>query len=186
MKLRVLALVICCSGISSKLFAEIHPYGGIALGLGIQKIGGAEDKATVSQLLKAESGVQLTSFLTTSVNIYGWRAASNDTNNDDENQPVRFEGISGGWDMELKLPLGSGVTPAGPYLRYGGHCWAASMTGLAQPWSKSGCSDLSAVGFTMPGDHRRLGRGTFYFEFSHTRFDDVTSRSINAGIRSLF
>jgi len=179
---RLYALAVALLLVGQEVYAEVRPYVGGAVGLGVQYLNDDEDNATASQLAKVEAGFQFTSFFSAGVNMYGWGVGNDDKAED----AVSFEGLSGGWDAMLTLPLTADETPPGPYLRYGGHCWAASITGITQPWSKTGCSDLTAIGFAIPGDNRRRGSGVFYFEFSRTRFDEVTSGSIVAGIKSLF
>ena len=99
---------------------------------------------------------------------------------------IQFDGVSAGWEVTAQIPLSTDDIPIGPYVRYGGHCWAATISGLATPWAKSGCSDLTAVGIAFSSDARRRGQAAAYVEFSRTRFDEVTSGSVVVGIKNSF
>ena len=153
-----------------------------AIGLGVQSLHDEEDNAAASRVLKLGSGVQLLPFLSGGVVLYSWGVVKDNKSEDS----INFDGLSAGWELVAHLPLSLKGLPTGPYFRYGGHCWSATITGLAQPWAKSGCSDLSAIGLAFSSDSRREGQASFYVEFSRTRFDEVTSGSLIAGIRNRF
>lgn len=153
-----------------------------AIGLGVQSLQDEEDTTAASRVLKLGSGIQLLPFLSGGVVLHSWGVVKDDQSEDS----INFDGLSAGWELVAHLPLSLTGLPSGPYFRYGGHCWSATITGLAQPWAKSGCSDLSAVGLAFSSDSRREGQASFYVEFSRTRFDDVTSGSVIAGIRNRY
>lgn len=162
--------------------AEISTFAEAAIGLGVQSLHDEEDRAAASKVVKLAGGVQLLPILSTSVVAYSWGVVQDDQRED----AVQFDGISIGWEVVAHVPLSSANIPLGPYVRLGGHCWAATVSGLAQPWAKNGCSDLTAAGISFSTNRKRRGEGALYFEFSKTRFDEVTSGSIIAGVKTSF
>lgn len=156
-----------------------------SVGLGIQTLQDTKDSennSVASKVLKLGVGMQLLPVVSTNLALYSWGVVQDNQRED----TLQFDGISAGWEVTAHLPLSNDDLPVGPYLRYGGHCWAATIVGLATPWAKSGCSDLTAVGISFSSDSRRHGQATAYFEFSRTRFDDVTSGSLVFGIKNSF
>ena len=179
-------LLISLLGLQLTAQAETSLYMEGAFGLGVQSLENEDDSdeadSTASKVLKLGAGVQLLPFLSGGLAMYSWGIAQ-DNNKEDA---INFEGLSAGWELIAHLPFSLEGLPPGPYIRYGGHCWAATITGLAQPWAKDGCSDLAAIGFAFSSSGRRPGNASAYVEFSRTHFDDVTSGSIIAGIRNRF
>lgn len=162
--------------------ADIPVFAEAAIGLGIQTLHNEDDDAAASKVVKVGAGVQLLPVISTSLVAYSWGVVQDNQRED----AVQFDGISIGWEVVAHIPFSAADIPLGPYARTGGHCWAATVTGLAQPWAKNGCSDLFAAGVSFGTNHKRRGQGALYVEFSRTRFEEVTSGSIIAGIKTRF
>ncbi|ASP40093.1 hypothetical protein CHH28_16055 [Bacterioplanes sanyensis] len=169
------------------LRAEPAFYADLAIGLGVQTIdsdtgGEDEDRAALTDVLKAGGGVQLTSFF--SVGAALWMYGQGASGDDDVAQ---FDGVSAGVEATAYLPLnylfGSAEGPVvGPYVRYAHHCWAATVVGITRPWDDDGCSPLVAAGFSFKAQRR----ASLYAEYSRTEFDEITSGSIVAGLKTRF
>lgn len=164
-------------------------YVDLALGLGVHVLDDS-DQGAASKLIKAGLGVQWLPFLTTQVGIWSWNSADNakDDPEDeaDENRVGMLDSLSASWEVAVQWPIDNGRAQlsAGPYYRYGRHCWSAVLTGLLQPWSKKGCSDLNTLGFSFPMVKEK--NAGVYIEFTRTDFDDLSSSSLQLGAKLAF
>jgi hypothetical protein len=86
--------------------------------------------------------------------------------------------------VQWPIENGDSQLSSGPYYRYGRHCWSAVLTGLMQPWSKNGCSDLNTLGFSFPS--ATAEKAALYIEFTRTDFDDLSSSSLQLGAKLAF
>lgn len=174
--------------------AEPEFYGDIALGLSVHVLTDDSDElnegtdGAASQLLKGALGIQWTSFFSTQLGVFYWSddiSEVDTTSSEDEAEPVTFQGVSASWEAALRIPLSRTKSrfSYGPYYRYGQHCWSAVFSGLAQPWSKEGCSEIQSAGFSFPSARGYEVDAQVYIEFTHTDFEDVSSRSLLAGVR---
>ncbi|WP_189386738.1 outer membrane beta-barrel protein [Bacterioplanes sanyensis] len=184
-RLRTL-LAAGCLLLSAQASAETGFYGDIAVGLGVQTIDRSqqedEDRSALTDVAKAGGGVQITPFF--SVGAALWLYGQGSKAGEDVAQ---FDGVSAGVEATAYLPLNVWLGDAngpvvGPYVRYGHHCWAASVVGIAKPWDDDGCSPLVAAGFSF----RTARRAALYAEYSRTEFDEITSGSIIAGLKTRF
>ncbi|MEH6448931.1 MAG: hypothetical protein V7765_09690 [Oleispira sp.] len=173
----------------SKVFAAPVTYVDLALGVGVHVIDDS-DQGAASELIKTGVGIQWLPFLSTQVGIWSWSSenqSKRDPNEDSERQNVGlFDGLSVSWEVAVQWPIenANSVLSSGPYYRYGRHCWSAVLTGLVQPWSKKGCSELNTLGFTFPtGSEEDVG---LYIEFTQTDFDDLFSSSLQLGAKLAF
>jgi hypothetical protein len=164
-------------------------YVDLALGLGVHVLEESDEGAT-SKLIKAGIGVQWFPFLSTQLGVWSWnsKAQSDRASEDDSEQDKMglFDGLSASWEVALQWPIdnkGSQLS-AGPYYRYGQHCWSAVLTGLVEPWSKKGCSKLNTVGFSFPMEKAKNAGA--YIEFTRTGFDDLSSSSLQLGAKLAF
>jgi hypothetical protein len=164
-------------------------YVDLALGLGVHVLDDS-DQGAASKLIKAGIGVQWFPFLSTQAGIWSWNSEDQSKRrpeDDSERKNVGlFNGLSASWEVVLQLPVenaGSKLS-AGPYYRYGRHCWSAVLTGLLQPWSKKGCSDLNTLGFSFPVVKEK--NAGVYIEFTQTDFDDLSSSSLQLGAKLAF
>lgn len=169
--------------------AEPVPYTDLALGLGIHTLEASDDGAA-SKLIKAGMGVQWFSFLSTQLGVWSWNTEDQGENKQEKDDEKRnagsFNGLSGSLEVTLIWPIenNEGLISAGPYYRYGRHCWSAVLSGLVEPWSKKGCSGLNTLGFSFPsGKEKHAG---LYVELSQTDFDDLFSRSLQLGVKLAF
>jgi hypothetical protein len=184
-RIRRLMVIVALSYSITGIAAPVT-YVDLALGLGVHVLEGS-DQGAASKLIKAGIGVQWFPFISTQVGGWSWSSedqAKREAEEDSEAYKVGlFDGISVSWEVALQWPIDNagGALSAGPYVRYGQHCWSAVLAGLAQPWSKEGCSNLNALGFAFP-----LGEGEdagLYIEFTQTDFDDLTSSSLQLGAK---
>ena len=169
--------------------AQAEPvfYADLAFGLGVQTIdsdtgGEDEDRSALTDVAKAGGGVQLAPFL--SVGAALWFYGQSTSGDEDVAQ---FDGASIGIEATAYLPLnvffGDADGPVvGPYARYAHHCWSATVVGITRPWDDDGCSPLFAAGFSFKAQ-RRI---SLYAEYSRTEFDEVTSGSLVAGMKTRF
>lgn len=160
-------------------------YVDLALGLGVHVLDDS-DQGAASEVIKVGVGIQWLPFVSTQLGIWSWSSGDQKESETEQDEVGNFDGLSASWELVLQLPMenkGADLT-AGPYFRYGRHCWSAVLTGLVKPWSKSGCSDLSTVGFSFPsGVEKNAG---LYIEFTRTAFDDLFSSSLQLGARLAF
>ena len=179
------------------------PYVDLALGMGIHKLDrsdsssvdsdekySVEDQGAVSRLIKLGLGVQWFPSLSTQVGIWTWNSSEQSKRvpdeNSDDNRVGLFDGLSSSMEVALQWPVdnpGSELS-AGPYYRYGRHCWWAVLTGLLRPWSKEGCSNLNSIGYTFPLHSEETS--AVYVEFTRTDFDDLSSNSLQFGAKLAF
>ena len=161
-------------------------YVDLALGLGVHTLDDS-DQGAASKLIKAGFGVQWFPFLSTQVGIWSWNSEESSNKRDSEEREVGlFDGLSSSLEVSLQWPIensGSSLS-AGPYYRYGRHCWTAVLTGLLQSWSRKGCSDLNSIGFSFPVPKEQ--NTAVYIEFTQTDFDDLSSRSLQLGAKLAF
>lgn len=164
-------------------------YVDLALGLGVHVLDDS-DQGAASKLIKMGVGVQWLPFLTTQAGIWSWNSQNNSKDipeeDTEENRVGLLNGLSASWEVALQWPIdnaGSKLS-AGPYYRYGRHCWSAVLTGLLQPWSKKGCSDLNTLGFSFPVVKEK--NAGVYIEFTRTDFDDLSSNSLQLGAKLAF
>lgn len=179
-------IAISCPRIGS---AEAVTYVDLALGVGVHVLEDS-DQGAVSQLLKTGIGVQWTPFLSTQIGIWSWSSEDQSKRQAEEESEAYkvglFDGLSASWEVALQWPIdnGSGLLSAGPYVRYGQHCWTAVLAGLIQPWSKKGCSNLKTVGFSFPT--AQSDDAGLYIEFTRTDFEDLMSSSLQLGAKLAF
>lgn len=169
-----------------KSYAEAVTYVDLALGLSIHVLD-ETDEGAASEVLKTAIGVQWFPFLSTQVGVWSWSGREGDSNKDStEDEMASFNGLSASWEIALQLPLEDKGTDfsLGPYYRFGRHCWSAVITGLVQPWSKEGCSQLQTLGFVFPSTVEDMA--AMYIEFTRTDFDDLTSSSLQLGAKLAF
>jgi hypothetical protein len=165
------------------------PYVDLALGLGVHVLEESDEGAT-SKLIKAGIGVQWFPFLSTQLGVWSWNSkAQSDRASEDDSEQDRmglFDGLSASWEVALQWPIDNkgSVLSAGPYYRYGQHCWSAVLTGLVEPWSKKGCSKLNTLGFSFPMEKAKNAGA--YIEFTRTGFDDLSSSSLQLGAKLAF
>jgi hypothetical protein len=164
-------------------------YVDLALGLGVHVLD-ESDEGVASKLIKAGIGVQWLPFLSTQLGVWSWNSkAQNDRASEDDSKLDKmglFDGLSTSWEVALQWPIDNkgSLLSAGPYYRYGQHCWSAVLMGLVEPWSKKGCSELNTAGFSFPMEKaKNLGA---YIEFTRTRFDDLSSSSLQLGAKLAF
>ncbi|MGK0247711.1 MAG: hypothetical protein ACI910_000438 [Oleispira sp.] len=187
-KSRLFCLVIFLYCPMAALSAPVT-YIDLALGLGVHVLG-ESDEGAASKLIKAGMGVQWFPFLSTQLGVWSWssKAQSDRASEDDSEQDTiaLFDGLSASWEVVLQWPIDNTGSPlsAGPYYRYGQHCWSAVLTGLVEPWSKKGCSELNTVGFSFPMA-KATNEGA-YIEYTRTRFDDLSSSSLQLGVKLAF
>ncbi len=165
------------------------PYVDLALGLGVHVLEGS-DQGAASRVIKAGIGAQWFPFLSTQVGVWSWNSedqSKRDPNEDSERRKVgMFDGLSASWEVAVQWPIknSDSLLSSGPYYRYGRHCWSAVLTGVVQPWSKNGCSDLSTLGFSFPTATKE--NAAVYIEFTQTSFDDLSSNSLQLGAKLAF
>lgn len=160
-------------------------YADLALGLSVHVLENS-DEGAVSELIKTGIGIQLFPYLSTQLGIWSWSSEDQSKRESDEYDVGYFDGLSASWEVALQWPIANkgGLLSAGPYYRYGRHCWSAVLSGLVQPWSKKGCSGLNTVGFAFPnGENENAG---LYVEFTRTDFDDLSSSSLQLGAKLAF
>lgn len=164
-------------------YAEPEPYVDLALGLGVHVLEDT-DEGAASRLIKTAVGVQWLPFISTQVGLWHWSSEKDERSEEEEQQPT-FDGVSASWEILLQTPLNNQYSSIsyGPYYRFGRHCWSAVMTGLVQPWSKEGCSDLQTLGFTFPSGKETENNAALYIEFSRTDLDGLSSSSLQLGAR---
>lgn len=206
-KISTFMLVVYLSAIASAGAGEISagsyfspvPYVDLALGVGIHKLDRSdsrsenneeEEQGAVSRLIKLGLGVQWFPFLSTQVGIWTWNSDQQSKRMPEDDAEYHrgglFDGISSSMEIALQWPVdnpGSKLT-AGPYYRYGRHCWSAVLTGLLRPWSKEGCSNLNSMGYTFPLHSEETS--AVYVEFTRTDFDDLSSNSLQFGAKLAF
>lgn len=187
-KIRIFSLAIFLSMPMPALSAPVT-YVDLALGLGVHVLEGSDEGAS-SKLIKAGIGVQWFPFLSTQLGVWSWNSkAQSDRASDDDSEQDKiglFDGLSASWEVALQWPIDNKDSPlsAGPYYRYGQHCWSAVLTGLVEPWSKKGCSELNTVGFSFPMPKAKNAGA--YIEFTRTGFDDLSSSSLQLGAKLAF
>lgn len=200
-----LLLIVCCytAGTSfshadwevdSRYDGKLIPYVDLGIGLGMHVLPDS-DEGTSSRVIKAALGVQWLPFISTQFGLWHWSNLNNSAkdgsgteSSTDKMEPVRFEGMSASWELTLQVPISSQKTVLsyGPYYRLGRHCWTGVLTGLVQPWSKEGCSDLHSLGFVFPVADRRGGDTVLYLEISHTELDQLSTKSMQIGAKLPF
>jgi hypothetical protein len=187
-KIRIFSLIIFLYLPMVALSAPVT-YVDLALGLGVHVLE-ESDEGAASKLIKVGIGVQWFPFLSTQLGVWSWnsKAQSDRATEDDSKQDEigLFDGLSASWEVALHWPIdnkGSQLS-AGPYYRYGQHCWSAVLTGLVEPWSKKGCSKLNTVGFSFPMEKSKNAGA--YIEFTRTGFDDLSSSSLQLGTKLAF
>lgn len=180
-------------------------YVDLAIGMGIHKLDGSdsgigsdsspdvsekEEQGAVSRLIKLGMGVQWFPFLSTQIGIWTWNSNEQSERMSEENSEYHrvglFDGVSSSMEVALQWPVDNPGTElsAGPYYRYGRHCWSAVLTGLLRPWSKEGCSNLNTIGYTFP-IYSEESSGV-YVEYTRTNFDDLSSNSLQIGAKLAF
>lgn len=183
----ILAMVITLLFSSLANSAPV-PYVDLALGLGVHALDDS-DQGAVSNLIKTGLGVQWLPYLSTHVGVWLWSSKEQQNREAQEAQDYRrgyFDGLSTSWEVSLQWPLENknALLAAGPYFRFGRHCWTAMLTGLLQPWSKEGCSGLKTLGFAFPEGVNK--NAALYVEFTRTDFDDLRSSSVQLGAKLAF
>lgn len=186
--LRVSFLFLC---IITESVAAPVAYADLALGVGVHVLEESDQGAT-SKLIKAGVGVQWLSFLSTQLGVWSWNSEEQEKEKErtledaERDRTGVFDGLSGSLEVALQWPIDSTSTQlsVGPYYRYGRHCWSAVLTGLLQPWSKEGCSELNTLGFSFP--MAREQNAGVYLEFTQTDFDDLSSNSLQFGAKLAF
>lgn len=187
-KSSTLTLIILMSLPMSVIAAPVT-YVDLALGLGVHVLDDT-DQGAASKLIKAGMGVQWFPFLSTQVGIWSWNSEDPSKRESEENFEQKklgvFDGLSSSLEVALQWPIenAGALLSAGPYYRYGRHCWSAVLTGLLQPWSRKGCSDLNTLGFSFPVPKEK--NAGVYIEFTQTEFDDLSSRSLQLGVKLAF
>jgi hypothetical protein len=186
-------LTICCSlsafgdtdyQANDELFDHaVTPYVDLGLGLSLHVLD-ESDEGAASQLIKTAIGVQWLPFLSTQVGLWHW-ASEEQSSSDDEEERASFDGLSASWEVAVQLPFNTGYSQFhyGPYYRFGRHCWSAVFTGLVEPWSKEGCSDLQTLGFLFPAQQSYEEGAILYLEFSRSHFAEVSTNSIQLGAK---
>lgn len=172
---------------------NLVPYVDLGAGLGVHFLPETEEGAT-SRVLKTAVGVQWFSFISTQIGLWHWsgqnNAATKDTTASDssEDAPINFDGISAAMEVTLQLPIASekSALSYGPYIRYGRHCWSGVLSGVIEPWSKEGCSNLHSAGVVFPTSSRLSGDTVWYLEFSHSSLKRLTTRSVQVGAKLAF
>lgn len=159
------------------------PYVDLALGLSVHVLADS-DEGAASQLIKTAIGVQWLPFISTQVGLWHW-ASEEDSTAEDEEERASFDGLSASWELALQVPFNNGQSrfAYGPYYRFGRHCWSAVFTGLVEPWSKEGCSDLQTIGFLFPAQQSYEEGAILYLEFSRSHFAEVSTNSIQLGAK---
>lgn len=197
---RCILFLCLCFFISLPSYSEPTPYLYGSLGLGVQsgESPGSDSFSVLSNQVRLGVGKEYFRFLSLQVGIAFWHDPFDDEDEeeDERDDRVRFGGIALTWDALVKIPLesGGGSVSSGPYLRYGRHCWGASVSGLDEPLSVNGCSQTLAGGLFIPfvQDAGALGvandasQTALYVEFSSTQFDDISSGTLSAGIQAAF
>lgn len=165
---------------------HLLPYVDLGLGLSVHVLEESEEGAA-SQLLKTAIGVQWLPYISTQVGLWHW-SNEEDKSESTEEERASFEGLSASWEITLQTPLSnkSSAFSYGPYYRFGRHCWSAVFSGLIQPWSKEGCSDIRSVGFVFPSAAKYEADAVLYLEFSHSDFAEVSTRSMQLGAKLAF
>lgn len=164
-------------------------YVDLALGVSVHVLE-ESDQGAVSELIKTGIGVQWLPFLSTQIGVWSWSSEDQSKRQAEEESEAYkvglFDGLSAFWEVALQWPIdnGGGLLSAGPYVRYGQHCWTAVLVGLIQPWSKKGCSNLKTVGFSFP--IAQSDDAGLYIEFTRTDFDDLMSSSLQLGAKLAF
>lgn len=173
---------------------KLVPYADLGIGLGMHVLPDS-DEGTSSRVIKAALGIQWLPFISTQFGLWHWSSLSDRPKDEPireggtkKSDPVRFEGMSASWELTLQVPVSSQrtVLSYGPYYRIGWHCWTGVLTGLMQPWSKEGCSDLHSLGFVFPVTDRKGGDTVLYIEVSHSELDSLSTRSMQLGAKLPF
>jgi hypothetical protein len=187
-KNRLFCLAILLYWPMSALSAPVT-YVDLTLGLGVHVLEESGEGAA-SKLIKAGMGVQWFPFFSTQLGVWSWNSeAQSDRASEADSEQDKvglFDGLSASWEVVLQWPIDNkgSLLSAGPYYRYGQHCWSAVLTGLVEPWSKKGCSELNTVGFSFPTE-KSENEGV-YIEFTRTGFDDLSSSSLQLGAKLAF
>lgn len=181
--------------VAGRYDGKLVPYVDLGFGLSVHVLPDADEGAT-SRLLKTGLGMQWLPFISTQLGLWHWSEAGKGRRNDsanssqqqaseDEQDPPTFEGLSASLEVVLQLPLQSQNTQLsyGPYYKYGRHCWSGVLSGLVQPWSKEGCSDIQSAGFTFPSSNKRSGGLVLFLEYSQSTLEDLSSRSVQMGAK---
>lgn len=179
---------------------KIVPYVDLGFGIGIHSLPDTEE-GTSSRILKTSVGVQWLSFLSAQVGLLHWSNYRNGGHNNNpdsgnnagsanknESQPIEFDGISVAWELALQFPVGhkSRQLSHGPYYRFGRHCWTAVLSGLSQPWTKEGCSNIQSIGFVFPTSSNMDSELVWFLELSQTNLESLQSRSLQIGAKLPF
>ena len=173
---------------------KIVPYVDLGFGIGIHSLPDT-DEGTSSRILKTSVGVQWLSFLSAQVGLLHWSnyrngGRNNNPESDDkeEGQPLEFDGISVAWELTAQLPIGNKIRQLshGPYYRFGRHCWTAVLSGLSQPWSKEGCSNIQSIGFVFPTSSSMNSELVWFLELSQTDLERLESRSVQISAKLPF
>lgn len=174
---------------------KLVPYVDLGFGLSVHVLPDADEGAT-SRLLKTGLGMQWFPFLSTQLGLWHWSGEGGRERNDDDSSskqqassdkqdPPTFEGLSASLEVVLQLPLQSQNSQLsyGPYYKYGRHCWSGVVSGLVQPWSKEGCSDIQSAGFTFPANNKRSAGLVLFLEYSQSTLENLSSRSVQIGAK---
>ena len=177
---------------------QLVPYVDLGFGLSVHVLPDSDEGAT-SRLIKTGLGVQWLPFISTQLGLWHWSddgraddtSTKNTANDSEASDSVKskerptFEGLSASLEVIVQWPLSSQYTQLsyGPYYKYGRHCWSGVVSGLLQPWSKEGCSDIQSAGFTFPSNNRRSGDLVLYLEYSQSTLENLSSRSVQIGAK---
>lgn len=172
----------------------IVPYVDLGFGIGVHSLPDT-DEGTSSRILKTSVGVQWLSFLSAQMGLLHWsnyrnsgRNSNPGSDNKEADQPIEFDGISVAWELTVQIPVGnkSNQLSHGPYYRFGRHCWTAVLSGLAQPWTKEGCSNIQSIGFVFPTSSSMGSELVWFLELSQTNLERLQSRSVQIGAKLPF
>lgn len=149
-------------------------------GFGFQSLD-SDGLTEVSERLHLGVGLKLYEFLYVGFGVNGWfDYEAEDETEDDKNTGVTFSGWSTGFDARLHLIPGD----TSPYVRFGHHCWSASVGGLLSPWEKEGCSNYWGGGLNIISVSRNNGKKTsVYGEILQISFEDVEAINLVLGFR---
>jgi hypothetical protein len=187
-KSQVFSLVILMP-ISMATMSAPVTYIDLALGLGVHVLEDSDQGAS-SKVIKTGIGVQWLPFLSTQLGVWSW-SSDNQTKRVSEEDSEKdeiglFDGLSASWEIALQWPIDneSAHLSMGPYYRYGRHYWSAVLTGLIEPWSNKGWSELNTLGFSFP--MAKDQDAALYIEFTRTDFKDLSSNSLQMGAKLVF
>lgn len=171
--------------------SDVIPFVDLGYGLAIHQLPGS-DGGAASGVIKTAVGMQWLSFVSAQVGLWHWRKRNNTAQSRSSTETprsnIQLDGISALWELTLQLPIASqrAKLSYGPFYRFGRHCWAAVISGLAQPWAKDGCSDIHSLGVVLPISSRMNDDLVWYIEGSDTDLEGISSRSVQIGAKLAF